>query len=162
MRVLTSIGLYAVVLADQGGPPGVKGLTIKSQPDVTVRNMTLPDGLSATGTTGLHLMGNMIGTTTLLNDSGSVLNANTMARLTLNHSTNPSVTGNTINGNVAIISGTSAPVLSGNTISGNVQIGDATPTSNAQLLTNTIGGSVKLKAGAATHVRTNTTGSPAV
>src|SRR5207237_1389362 len=91
--------------------------------------------------------------------SGSVLNANTTGTLTLNHSTSPTLTGNTINGNVAIIGGTSAPFLSGNTISGNVQIGNATPTSNAQLLTNIIGGAVTLTGGAATKFDSNTMGS---
>lgn len=118
MRLLTKIGIDAVVLADLGGS---KGLTIVAQPNVTVRNMTLPGGLSATATAGLHLTGNTIGTTTLQDDAGSVQDANTMGRVTLNHSTNPSATGNTMQ-SLTLTEATVSPVVTNNSIVGALTI----------------------------------------
>lgn len=155
MRIETAIGIGAVVLADQSGPPGIKGLAIQSQPNVTVRNMTLPNGLSATGTSGLHLTGNTIGTTTLLNDSASSVDSNTMGQVTLNHSANPSLTGNTMQ-SLTLTGATAAPLVNNNSIIGALAINGASA-SNVTITNNRIG-NVLLAAPSNGAIQTNDIG----
>ena len=84
LQVSTSIRRDALVLEDTS--TGVKGLTLLSQPNVTVRNMTLANGLTASGTAGLLLTGNTIGASTAVSSaSGVVIDGNpSIGKLVLN------------------------------------------------------------------------------
>ncbi|MFI5378942.1 MAG: right-handed parallel beta-helix repeat-containing protein, partial [Tepidisphaerales bacterium] len=141
-------GRNATITSNSIGSLTLKGGTHDLQINNNTVSGTVVVGSGGTIANNASFNGNTVsGATTVTGGSGLVFNTNTTANVTLTGATAPSLTGNTINGDLLVNGGTSAPTLSGNKISGKLTIGDATPTNNANVQNNTITGDVTLNGG---------------
>ena len=131
-RVKAWTGFAPIAIGVYGdSDPGKRRVTVNRQPTVTIQNLNLDGGVSATEAPGLKMLGNTVGATT-----------------TLSACTNARLDGNTLN-NLVLTSATTDTTISHNTIKGDVTVGsDGTTADRSTFTANTISGTVTVNGSA--------------